>query len=169
MLSISAGKYWNAVVTAMGDVYMWDGKEGKDKPPVVTRLHGVKKASSVSVGETHLLVVGSLYHPVYPPNVVDCPQKQKLQDSDEVEELNEDFMFDDTDSKCLSSCIQKDECGVRPVPSLKSLCEKVAAESLVEPRNAMQMLEIADSLGAEDLRKHCEVLSESNVVFEKKK
>jgi hypothetical protein len=50
------------------------------------------------------------------------------------------------------------DCKERIVPSLKSLCEKVAAECIVEPRNAIQLLEIADSLGAEDLKKYCEVM-----------
>lgn len=53
--------------------------------------------------------------------------------------------------------VQKEDAGTMPVPSLKSLCEKVAAEFLVEPHSAIQLLEIADSLGADDLRKHCEV------------
>ncbi|EEF36705.1 conserved hypothetical protein [Ricinus communis] len=136
VVSISAGKYWNAVVTALGDVYMWDGKEGKDKLPVVTRLQGVKKATAVAAGETHLLIVGSLYHPVYPPSVVDCHQKQKLQDCDEVEELDEDFMFSDRESNHRSSPVQKDDS---------------------EPK--------AHSLGAEDLRKHCEDIAIHNLDY----
>ena len=158
-MSISAGKYWIAAITATGDVYMWDGKKGKDKLPVASRLHGVKRATSVSVGETHLLIVGSLYHPVYPPNVAENPQKLKLNVRDKPEEFDEDFMFNDLESINLLSTVQKDDCGHRPIPSLKSLCEKVAAECLVEPRNAIQLLEIADSLEANDLRKHCEVYS----------
>ncbi|KAG8648028.1 hypothetical protein MANES_09G139100v8 [Manihot esculenta] len=156
VVSISVGKYWSAVATVTGDVYMWDGKKGEDKLPAVTRLHGVKRATSVSVGETHLLIVGSLYHPNYPPSVIDSLQKQKLQVRDEVEELDEDFVYNDTESNHILSAVEKDDSAQRPIPSLKSLCEKVAAESLVEPRNAIQMLEIADSLGAEDLRKHCQ-------------
>lgn len=75
MVSISAGKYWTAAATATGDVYMWDGKKGKDKPLVATRMPGVKKATSVSVGETYLLIVASLYHPVYPIDMIDDSQK----------------------------------------------------------------------------------------------
>ncbi|KAF3973667.1 hypothetical protein CMV_002936 [Castanea mollissima] len=165
LVSISAGKYWIAAVTATGDVYMWDGKKGKDKLPVASRLHGVKRATSVSVGETHLLVVGSLYHPVYPPNVAENPQKLKLNVRDEPEEFDEDFMFNDLESINLLSTVQKDDCGHRPIPSLKSLCEKVAAECLVEPRNAIQLLEIADSLEANDLRKHCEDIAIRNLDY----
>ncbi|KAE8099718.1 hypothetical protein FH972_017675 [Carpinus fangiana] len=165
IVSISSGKYWTAAVTATGDVYMWDGKKGKDKPPIATQLHGVKRATSVSVGETHLLIVGSLYHPVYPPNVVKSPQKLKLNVRDESEEFDEDFIFDDMESNNLSSTIQKDDFGQRPIPSLKSLCEKVAAECMVEPRNAIQLLEIADSLGADDLRKHCEEIAIRNLDY----
>lgn len=159
MVSISAGKYWATAVSATGDVYMWDGKKGKDKPPVATRLHGVKRATSVSVGETHLLIVGSLYHPTYPPSMGKNPQKQKLKVRDELEDFGEEIMFNDMESNSMSATVPKDDCGHGSIPSLTSLCEKVAAESIVEPRNALQLLEIADSLGADDLKKHCEVLS----------
>ncbi|KAJ8771751.1 hypothetical protein K2173_026928 [Erythroxylum novogranatense] len=156
VVSISAGKYWSAVVTASGDVYMWDGKKDKDKLPIPTRVHGVKRATSVSVGETHLLILSSVYHPKYSPNVTKTSQIKKLQVGEEAE-LDEDLMFNDMVSNHALSTSQNDNCWHQPAPpSLKALCEKVAAESLVEPRNAVQMLEIADSLGADDLRKHCE-------------
>lgn len=166
-MSISAGKHWAAAVSATGDVYRWDGKKIKNDPPSPTRLHGIKKATSVAVGETHLLVVTSLYHPSYDPSVKDTTQK--LKKKDELEELNEGFMFDDEDEEDVFSYMQKADItkstlpGLRNsseesnVPSLKSLCETTAAEHLVEPRNAIQLLEIAETLGAEDLKKYCEV------------
>lgn len=135
---------------------MWDGKN-RAEPPTVTRLHGVKKATSVAVGETHLLIVNSLYHPPC-PNIVYDPQKLKLKVKDELDELHEGFAFEDLDSGELPSTLKQDEVTSKNAPSLKSLCEKVAAEHLVEPRNAVTLLEIADSLGADDLRKHCEVI-----------
>lgn len=156
MVSISAGKYWTAAVTSTGDVYMWDGKKGKDKPPVPTRLYGIKRATSVAVGETHLLMIGSLYHPVYPLNEAKKPQKPKASVRDNLEDYNEDFVFNEVESNDILSTIQKDDVGNRSVPSLKCLCEKVASEFLVEPRNAIQVLEIADSLGADNLKKYCE-------------
>lgn len=145
---------------------MWDGKKGKVSPPSLTRLHGVKKATSVAVGETHLLIVSSLYHPAYLPSIAENIQDRKIQD--ELDELHEGFAFDDVEpennlcntekddftSSALGSLNSSERKGV---PSLKSLCEKVAAEHLVEPRNALQLLEIADSLGADDLKEHCEV------------
>lgn len=158
MVSISAGKYWIAGVTSAGDVYMWDGKKGKDDPPLVTRLHGVKRATSVSVGETHLLIISSLYHPMYPPTNVDNSQILKIKVKSELDELDDDFAFNDNESDETLSVMSRDEVENRSVPSLKSLCEKVAAEYLVEPRSALQLLEIADSLEADDLRKHCEVI-----------
>lgn len=146
---------------------MWDGKKGKGSPPAPTRLHGVKKATSVVVGETHLLIVSSLYHPGYLPNIADTSENVKIQD--EVDELHEGFAFDDVElendlcnteknefaSYALLGSINSSE--KKSVPSLKSLCEKMAAEHLVEPRNVLQLLEIADSLGADDLKEHCEV------------
>ncbi|KAK7290657.1 hypothetical protein RIF29_05231 [Crotalaria pallida] len=166
MISISAGKYWTSAVTSTGDVYLWDGKKGKDKPLVATRLHGIKKATSVSAGEAHLLIVASLYHPAYPPlNVTENSQKLKLNNRDDLEGLNEDILFEDIESDIMISSIQNDTFGQRSIPSLKSLCEKVAAECLVEPRNAIQLLEIADSLGAGDLKKHCEDIVMRNLDY----
>ncbi|KAL0410243.1 UNVERIFIED_CONTAM: RCC1 and BTB domain-containing protein 2 [Sesamum latifolium] len=127
IVSISAGKYWTAAVTATGDIYMWDGKKGKHDPPTPTRLHGVKKATSVSVGETHLLIVSSLYHPCYLPSIAENSQNLKAQD--ELDELRE------------------------------------AAEHLVEPRNVIQLLEIADALGADDLKKHCQEIAIRNLDY----
>ncbi|KAF5725733.1 hypothetical protein HS088_TW23G00460 [Tripterygium wilfordii] len=165
VVRISAGKYWIAAVIATGDLYMWDGKNSKDKPPIITRLHGVKRATSVAVGETHLLIVASLHHPVYPPNVIRNPPKQKLNAANEIEEIDEVLMFNNMEADRISSSAPKDVPKERPVPSLKSLCEKVAAECLVEPRNAIQMLEIADSLEADNLRKHCEEIVIRNLDY----
>ena len=171
--SISAGKYWTAAVTVTGDTYMWDGKKGQDSPPTPTRLHGVKKATSVSVGETHLLIVSSLYHPCFLPQFSDGSPKQEIKG--ELDELREGFMFDDVENEDVLSDMKDDnENPALPsfrnsfekpsAPSLKSLCEKVAAEHLVEPRNAIQVLEIADSLGADDLKRHCAVCFNNSFV-----
>lgn len=165
VVSVSAGKYWIAGATAAGDVYMWDGKKRKDEAPLVTRLHGVKRATSISVGETHLLIISSLYHPPYPPQTIDNPQMLKLKAKNEVDELDEDFAYNDTESDEALSITPNDEVEDRPVPSLKSLCEKAAAEYLVEPRSALQLLEIADSLEARDLRKHCEEIVIRNLDY----
>lgn len=175
IVSISAGKYWTAAVSVTGDIYMWDGKKGKGAPPTPTRLHGVKKATSVSVGETHLLIVSSLYHPCYIPHIADSSQREKVQG--ELDELREGFMFDDVEYEDALSNVQKDDIenpalhGSRnssekpSVPSLKSLCEKMAAEHLVEPRNAIQLLEIADTLEAHDLKRHCEEIVIRNLDY----
>lgn len=152
---MSAGKYWAAGVTASGDVYYWDGKKRKDELPVVARLHGIKRATSVSVGETHLLVISSLYHPQYCLGPSGSPEQSKL--SDDLSELDEDFAYNDNGIDEMTSNVQKGNSENKQIPTLKSLCEKVAAEHLVEPRSALQLLEIADSLEAHDLRKHCEV------------
>lgn len=162
MVHISAGKYWTAAVTVTGDVYMWDGKNRKDVP-APTRLQGVKKATSVAVGETHLLYIASLYHPVYAVSGV-CHEKPELGNKEGLMELHEGFTYDDLDSGELLPTIEPEEITSKNVPSLKSLCEKVAAEHLVEPRNAVTLLEIADSLGADDLRKHCQVIIGACVV-----
>lgn len=132
---------------------MWDGKKRTDEPLIATRLPGVKKATSISVGETHLLTVSSLYHPLR--HCINNPQKvTKKARSD----LDEGFSFDDLESSESLPAMEKEDMISHSVPSLKDLCEKAAIQYMVDPRNAIQLLEIADSLGADNLKKHCEVI-----------
>nr|CAD1819673.1 unnamed protein product [Ananas comosus var. bracteatus] len=165
-VSISAGKYWTAAVTDTGDVYMWDGKKYKDETPSVTRLHGVKRATSICVGETHLIVLSAHYHPVYPPKQQTSQLNPTAEENVELEELDEEILFSDVQTKSSGKGSQNEEKFSKgEVPSLKSLCEKVACEFLVEPRNAVQLLEIADSLEADELRKHCEEIAVRNLDY----
>ncbi|KAK6944175.1 Regulator of chromosome condensation, RCC1 [Dillenia turbinata] len=165
VISVAAGKYWTAAATTTGDVYMWDGKNNKGEPPVITRLQGVKRATSVSVGETHLLIVASLYHPIYPPSKPKNPQKPKSEVANEYEELDEGFMFNDMESDKTIETIENEDVNKKSILSLKSLCEKVAIEFLVVPQNAISLLEIADSLGADDVKKHCEDMAIRNLDY----
>jgi inhibitor of Bruton tyrosine kinase len=156
IVNISAGKYWTAVATSTGDVFMWDAKKRKDETPIFTRVHGVKRATFVCVGETHMLVLSSIYHPEYPPKPKSQGLKSMLEWNGGTEELGEDILFDDVQPNSgLSGSSGEMSKGV---PSLKSLCEKVAVEYLLEPKNSIQLLEIADSLEAKELKKHCEVM-----------
>ncbi|GJN24614.1 hypothetical protein PR202_gb12367 [Eleusine coracana subsp. coracana] len=163
VVSISAGKYWTALATSTGDVFMWDAKKRKDETPVFNRVHGVKRATSVCVGETHMLVLSSIYHPEYPPKPKIQSKKSLSEWNGGMEELNEDILFDDVRPESVvsgSSCMMS-----KGVPSLKSLCEKVAIECLMEPKNAIQLLEIADSLEAKELKKHCEDIAIRNLDY----
>lgn len=157
VVNISAGKHWTAAVTTTGEVFMWDGKKNKEVPSV-TRLHGIKQAASVCVGETHLLALCSVYHPTYPPKAQKPDLKHRSEWSDELQELDEDMLFGDVRTKENVIGVQ-DDMATKRVPALKSLCQKVAIEFLLEPRSSIQLMEIADSMDAPELRKHCEVLS----------
>lgn len=165
IVSISAGKYWAAAVTVAGDIYMWDGKERKHEPPIATRLNGVKKATSVAVGETHLLSISSLYHPVCPSPVASSTQSIRQKAKKGLEEWDEGFLFDDSGFDEVLSPVQTETMRNNKAPSLKALCEKAAMENLVEPRNALQLLEIADTLAADDLKKNCEVIVIHNLDY----
>nr|CAB3452005.1 unnamed protein product [Digitaria exilis] len=67
----------------------------------------------------------------------------------------------------IARCLKKGSNGEmsKTIPSLKSLCEKVAVEYLLEPKNAIQLLEVADSLEAKELKKHCEDLAIRNLDY----
>ncbi|XP_072951444.1 uncharacterized protein [Typha angustifolia] len=165
IVSISAGKYWTAAVTTTGDVYMWDGKKYKDDTPVATRLHGVKRATSVCIGETHLLVLCALYHSICSSEVQASQQKPLCEKNVELEELDEEFLFNDNQTDSRITAVQNDDVCSKAAPSLKSLCEKLASELLVEPKNVIQLMEIADSLEADELRKHCEEIAVRNLDY----
>ncbi|KAM0848563.1 hypothetical protein ACQ4PT_054310 [Festuca glaucescens] len=154
VVSISAGKYWTALATSTGDVFMCDAKKRKEETPMFTRVNGVKRASSVCVGETHMLVLSSIYHPEYPPKPKIQDKKSSIEWSGMMEELDEDILFNDVQPEtdpAGNNCAMN-----KGIPSLKSLCEKVAIQYIMEPKNAIQLLEVADSLEAKELKKHCE-------------
>lgn len=166
IVDISTGKYWGAAVTSTGDIYMWDGKKAKEKTPAITRLHGAKRTTKVAIGETHLLIIGSIYHPTYLANMMKDSRKPNSKVANELGKLDDGFMFNDMEPESTSPPLQNEDAGNKlVVPSLKSLCEKVAAECMVEPRSALQLLEIADSLQADNLRRHCEELVIRNLDY----
>ncbi|XP_020579736.1 uncharacterized protein LOC110024230 isoform X2 [Phalaenopsis equestris] len=165
VVSISSGKYWTAAVTTTGDLYMWDGKKCKNGAPVLTRLPGIKHVTSACVGETHLLAVCALYHPAYLPGLESSQQCSILKDKGDIDDLDEELLFSDIQPDVSEPVLLNKIEVCKPVPTLKSLCEKVAADYLVEPRNAIQLLEIADSLEAEDLRRYCEDLVIRNLDY----
>ncbi|KAH9323751.1 hypothetical protein KI387_018390, partial [Taxus chinensis] len=165
VVSVSSGKYWTAIVTSTGDVYAWDGKGDKEEIPIPQRVHGVKHATSVSVGENHFLAVSAVYIPKYPPSKhigdIQIPQKEHYEEADDIEDdiMTNDYQNDTNDSGFGHEKHEKH------VPSLKDLCQKVAAEFLVEPRSSVQLLDVADTLGADDLRMHCEDLVLRNLDY----
>jgi inhibitor of Bruton tyrosine kinase len=103
-----------------------------------------------------MLMLCGIYRLEYPPKHKIQAKKSISKWNRGMEELDEDILFDD---------VQPENGGVsgsggtmsKGIPSLKSLCEKVAIEYLLEPKNAVQLLEIADSMEAKELKKHCEV------------
>lgn len=156
VVSVSSGKHWTTIVTSTGDVYAWDGKEDKEGFPIPQHVHGIKRAISASVGENHFLAVSAVYIPKYPPKCIrdiQMPRKEQCEETDDIEDDNSinDYQND------IRNNGSEDEIREKCVPSLKDLCQKVAAEFLVEPRTSLQLLDVADTLGAEELRMHCEV------------
>jgi hypothetical protein len=156
-VAVAAGKFRTAVATSAGSIYAWDGEGIKgDSSPVPVRVHGIKHATSVSVGESHSLSIAALYVPIYSSKVVEPLVKGKgLLDGEES--LDEDFDMDDNLGCPEPMGIITGPAATEGVPSLKDLCQKVIAEAVLEPKNALQLLEVADGLGADHLRRHCEV------------
>lgn len=153
-VAIAAGKYRTSLATADGSVFIWDGENMKgEEPPSIVRVHGIKHASSLSVGENHSLVVASLYVPSYMRK-----QTVEVTASEEVQGLiDEDGDDMDSDEDSLSSFETKSTKVPCSVPSLKDLCQDVVIESMVETKNVLRVLEIAEAVGADNLRRYCEV------------
>ena len=89
VVSVSAGKYWTAIATLRGDVYTWDGQKHKGDAPILHRIHGIKHATSVSVGEIHFLAVSTNYIPKYAPKCfeeIQATTKEYCEEDDEIED-----------------------------------------------------------------------------------
>jgi hypothetical protein len=156
-VAVAAGKYRTAVATTTGNVYAWDGEGNKaDLRPSPVRVHGAKHVTRLSVGETHSLAVASLYAPTFstkPVNELPAVSKATGEGEDSADEDTD--MEEESETLGAVAPSRVDE----GVPSLKDLCQKVVADSIVEPKNALQLLEFADSLGADHLKRYCEVKS----------
>ncbi|KAK1297300.1 Ultraviolet-B receptor UVR8 [Acorus calamus] len=167
---VSAAKYHTIVVGADGEVYTWGHRLVTPKRVVIARnikkngsaplkFHRLEKLHVISVAagtihSTALTEDGILFYWVSSDPDLKCQQKCEV--GDDLDELDEELMFNDVQIVTRTTTAQIDGSGDKCVPSLKSLCEKVAAETLVEPRNAIQLLELADTLEANDLKMHCE-------------
>ncbi|XP_024524554.1 uncharacterized protein LOC9633257 [Selaginella moellendorffii] len=146
-LSVSAGKYRTAVATSTGDVYAWDSD--KSSSPAPLRIHGIKRATLLAVGETHSLAVTEIYVPAY--------------QSDSEPLVPNQTATDDNGDDALVVTPPRDP--EDRLPSLRDLCQKVIATTIVEPRNALQILEFADALGADELKRYCESLILRNLDY----
>ncbi|KAL2643085.1 hypothetical protein R1flu_010672 [Riccia fluitans] len=166
-VAVSCGKYRTGVVTSTGDVYTWDGENAKaETVPVPVRVHGIKHATLLSVGENHSVVGAAFVIPDYPPGVQTkstTPFQRSRSGSDEIDIGSESE--DDRETSSPPHALTDVNLGSRSVPSLKDLCQRVIAQQVVEPKNALQLLEFADSLGADLLRKHCEELVLRNLDY----
>ncbi|CAK9191892.1 unnamed protein product [Sphagnum troendelagicum] len=165
-VAVAAGKFRTAVATSAGSIYAWDGEGIKgDSSPVPVRVHGIKHATSVSVGESHSLSIAALYVPIYSSKEVVEPLVKGKGLLDGEESLDEDFDMDDNLGCPEPMGIITGPAATEGVPSLKDLCQKVIAEAVLEPKNALQLLEVADGLGADHLRRHCEDLVLRNLDY----
>lgn len=155
-VAVAAGKYRTAVATTTGNVYAWDGEGSKaDVRPSPVRVHGAKHVTRLSVGETHSLAVASLYAPTYSTNPVSELLAVPKATREGEESADEDAEVEESGTIGAAAPSRVYD----GVPSLKDLCQKVVTESIVEPKNALQVLEFADSLGADHLKRYCEVTS----------
>ncbi|PHU30013.1 hypothetical protein BC332_02106 [Capsicum chinense] len=170
-VGVAAAKYHTIVLGSDGKVFTWGHRLVTPKRVVIGRI--LKKMGSIplkfhckkslhvvaiAVGATHSMALtedGTLFYWVSSDPDLRCQHIL---------------------AACLCSCIsagkywtaavtvteevllvsEKDNVKNKTAQPLKSLYETATAEHLLEPRNAIQLLEISNSLGAEDLRKHCE-------------
>lgn len=162
-VAVAAGKYRTAVATTTGNVYAWDGEGSKaDIRPSPVRVHGAKHVTRLSVGETHSLAVASLYAPTFSTKPVSEPLAVSKAIGEGEESANEDAEAEEEPGTIGAAAPNRVDEGV---PSLKDLCQKVVTESIVEPKNALQLFEFADSLGADHLKRYCEVNSSHSSVI----
>eukprot|EP00898_Chlorokybus_atmophyticus_P005171 jgi/Chlat1/5655/Chrsp37S00872 len=151
-VAVASGKARTAVVTSSGDVWMWDGSANAPSQPY--RVPGLKRAVAVSVGEKHSLALIGLSLPkLQPPNAVQVAAETPGQ----VEEEDEDDGYFDMDGEWVPGRRPQRRCK-GPIQPLTLLCEEVLAKSCAEPRNALQLLGIADALGADTLKAYCQGL-----------
>ncbi|GBG63273.1 hypothetical protein CBR_g37359 [Chara braunii] len=168
VVAVAAGKHRSAVASAMGAVYMWDAL-AVDAVPHPVRIPGLHQAVDLSMGESHSIAICTLSIPAYA--LIEHVEgelgdlAQRLDGPGEADSEG-DFKFEDATQEGL--CPGRKVpifCGGRELPSLKEICEEVIAKTMVEPKNVLLMLELADSLGAHNLKHYCEMLVLKNLDY----
>ncbi|XP_010266642.1 PREDICTED: uncharacterized protein LOC104604114 isoform X2 [Nelumbo nucifera] len=155
VIAVAAGMTHSMALTDDGALFYWISSDPDLRCQQLCSMCG-RSLVSISAGKYWTAAVTSTGD-VYMWDGKKCKensQKLKLDADYELEEIDEDL--NEMQMKAISSAVKHNDVANRHPPSLRSLCEKVVALSLAEPRNALQLLEIADSLGADDLKKHCE-------------
>ncbi|CAI5462978.1 unnamed protein product [Closterium sp. Yama58-4] len=184
-VAVAAGKWRTAVVTAGGSVYVWDASHtdtplpapaaaatvaaggtgvvrvgeggggdagacstagaeagGGAVPPLVQRVAGICQAAAVAVGDLHSLAVA---HVLLPP--LPHPSPPHAAPSAAVPSAGGDAE------------------GRGWVAPLKQLCEAVIAAHVVDVRNVLPVLAIADAVHAHLLTPYCQHLALANLAF----
>jgi hypothetical protein len=143
-VSVSAGKHRTAVITSLGTVFAWDG--ARDQKPDPLRIPNLKQTTHIAVGESHSVAVATVWIPPFPLQNTQ-PQEVSARDSD--------FAGDENSDEELEGGLGKVVVAAGRVPwqgSLKSLCQREIAHSIVEAKNVLQMVELADALEADELK-----------------
>jgi hypothetical protein len=144
-VSVSAGKHRTAVITSLGTVFAWDG--ARDQKPDPLRIPNLKQTTHIAVGESHSVAVATVWIPPFPLQTTQ-PQEVSARDSDFAGDENSD---EELEVGMLGKVVVA--AGRAPGQgSLKSLCQREIAHSIVEAKNVLQMVELADALEADELK-----------------
>ncbi|KAG1347975.1 Inhibitor of Bruton tyrosine kinase [Cocos nucifera] len=176
VISVAAGMIHSSALTDDGALFYWVSSDPNLRCQQLYSMCG-RNIVSISAGKYWTAAVtttGDVYMwdgkknkdttPIITRLHDEC-HLNPMKDNTESEELDEEILFDDIHTDISPKAMQSVSICTGDVPSLKCLCERVAAEFLVEPKNAIQLLEIADSLEADNLRKHCEELAIRNLDY----
>lgn len=167
-ISIAAGKSLLAATTSDGRVYTW---ENDGQPEVV---HGMKNASLVAVGERHVLGLQkwNAGHVMTSrdsgSDSVSLGSESGMTMMSSQVSLCSDLDFDDNSFQCLAPI--KPRKGTRSglksatvlqqrhdsaLQSLQRICEKSVARHVLDPRTAVGLFRVADTIGAQFLKDCC--------------
>ena len=145
---------------------------------VPERVEGLKRVTLGAVGEKHTLALQSWMAPRFLKNIEPLGQKSSAEVGSAAEGDNssqDDSQDDSCDGLWEAAADQfagskapvqprssASDAGAAPtllkqvvIPSLQELCQQVVAETVVAPRNSLQILGYADSVHAISLRTHC--------------
>lgn len=140
------------MVTSLGTVFAWDG--ARDQKPEPLRIPNLKQTTQIAVGESHSVAVATLWIPPFP--IRTAPQQT-------VAQLERDGEESDEELERAVNVPGGEAAEARG--SLKDLCEREIARSIVEAKNVLQMTELADALEAEELKAYCQAMVLRNLDY----
>ena len=183
-VDVSCGATSSVVVAHTGEAYTWDANEfefdaqtrlspapapfsssptvaGNRRIGALRRVPGLRGIASAYAGETHFFAIQRISLPKFSLGRLDPRSRQAPVESD-FDRLIRDigsvtvspFVDDEEEGPSEEDETDEVDAPMGAFPSLKTLAEHAVANAFIEPRNVLDVAQLADQVGSDGLKRY---------------